>query len=182
MKIVQSIVIFTSFLILLVTPIFAQKKLLTPTPTPTTTKVEYVLPYPGILPDNPLYFIKRLRDRILDFLIVDPVRKAEFYLLQADKRIGMGVALIEKGNTTLAESTISEGEKYFAQAVNSLQSVSNSGKEVPGYIVDRLKKSIVKHEEILNGLILKATGSELPGFKASLVLIEKTASEIAKFK
>ncbi|MBI3576483.1 hypothetical protein HY086_00365, partial [Candidatus Gottesmanbacteria bacterium] len=82
--------------------------------TPTTikpgnammvAKVEYLLPYPGILPDNPLYFLKAARDKIIEFLIADPVRKAEFYILQSDKRLGMTSMLLEKGNTTRAETT-----------------------------------------------------------------------------
>ncbi len=44
---------------------------------------EYALPYPGILPDNVLYNLKVFRDKVFEFLIIDPVKKADFYLLQA---------------------------------------------------------------------------------------------------
>ena len=53
--------------------------------------INYPLAYPGILPDNPLYPLKMLRDRIVFFLINDPFKKAEFNLLQADKRLGAGL-------------------------------------------------------------------------------------------
>ena len=33
-------------------------------------KIAYNLPYPGLLPDNPLYLAKVVRDRIADFLIL----------------------------------------------------------------------------------------------------------------
>ena len=55
---------------------------MTPTPTPN-----YLLPYPGMLPDNPLYMLKAMRDRVINFLIADSQKKAEFYLLQSDKRL-----------------------------------------------------------------------------------------------
>src|SRR5438105_4293482 len=76
------------------------KQALTPTQMP-----DYKLPYPGILPDNPLYFIKTARDRLVGFLISDPVRKAEFDVLQADKRIGMGELLVSKKKWDLSYTT-----------------------------------------------------------------------------
>ena len=46
----------------------------------TETTVKYELPYPGILPDNPLYFLKQIRDWIMERLITDPLKKIEFYM------------------------------------------------------------------------------------------------------
>src|SRR3989344_6985739 len=63
----------------------------TATDSATDQVEEYTLPYPGILPDNLLYPIKVFRDRIVSFLISDPLKKAEFNLLQADKRLQAGV-------------------------------------------------------------------------------------------
>ena len=76
---------------------------LTPMPTPVDPDVigiEYVLPYPGILPTHPLYFLKIVRDRIIELLISDRVNKAEFYILQADKIPGH---LIEKLTRSLTK-------------------------------------------------------------------------------
>jgi len=47
--------------------------------------IDYTLPYPGLLPDNPLYPLKMIRDRIILFLINDSAKRTEYYLLQADK-------------------------------------------------------------------------------------------------
>jgi hypothetical protein len=49
--------------------------------------VEYYLPYPGLLPDNPLYYLKAIRENIQKFFISDPLRKAQFDLLQANKTL-----------------------------------------------------------------------------------------------
>ena len=164
----------------LAAPVFAQN---TKTPTPTTVKgVEYTLPYPGVLPDHPVYWLKAIRDRVLDFLIVDPLRKAEFYLLQADKRLGMGVSLVEKGNSKLAEETISKGEKYLWQAVTNLVAVKAGGKEVPKYIIDRLIGSVAKHEEVLTELMAKTTGPQHEGLKGSLELLRQTSKELTSLQ
>src|SRR3989344_5431146 len=62
--------------------------------TPEIKKsVEYNLPYPGLLPDSPFYSLKSLRDKIVSFLISSPLKKAEFNLLQADKRLNAGLYL-----------------------------------------------------------------------------------------
>lgn len=80
---------------------------------------EYFLPYPGLLPDNPLYVFKVARDRIIGFLIHEPLKKAEFNLLQADKRLQAGVSLLSKDakKYEIALTTISKAENYFEEAI-----------------------------------------------------------------
>ena len=56
-------------------------------------KVIYNLPYPGLLPDSPLYITKVIRDKITDFLTRDNLKKAELYLLYSDKRVSMSLVL-----------------------------------------------------------------------------------------
>lgn len=145
-------------------------------------KVEYTLPYPGILPDHPLYCLKGVRDYILDKLIVDPVRKIEFYILQADKRLGMGISLVDKGKKVLAEEVISKGEKYMDKAVGGLITSRREGKEVPGYVTDRLEKSMLKHIEALEELIVRSEGEYKKGLMGSLDLVRRLQQELAKVK
>src|SRR3989344_4901084 len=95
MKKIVSAFSFLTLLFSLLLPgstVFAQETDLvmeSPTPIPATAaaKVNYELVYPGILPDNPLYFIKAGRDRLVAFLINDSLKRAEFNLLTSDKRI-----------------------------------------------------------------------------------------------
>jgi len=147
-----------------------------------TDTSEYVLPYPGILPDHPLYVLKRFRDYILDRLIVDPVRKAEFHILQADKRLNMGIFLIERGNAALAEETISKGEKYMDRAVYELLDVKASGKMPPDYLVEKLDKSLAKHIETLGEMVQNAEEPQKSGIGGSLDLVTALQQEAAKLK
>lgn len=149
---------------------------------PEVKKAEYLLPYPGVLPDHPLYALKVIRDRILDVLIVDPVRKAEFYLLQGDKRLNMSIFLVAQGKPVLAEQVVSKGEKYMMQAVNGLATVKASGKEVPGYLMDRLEKSLAKHVEELDALISKTNDPAKAGLSGTLETVKKIQGELAKLK
>lgn len=149
---------------------------------PEVKKAEYLLPYPGVLPDHPLYALKVIRDRILDVLIVDPVRKAEFYLLQGDKRLNMSIFLVAQGKPVLAEQVVSKGEKYMMQAVHGLAAVKASGKEVPGYMMDRLEKSLAKHVEELEALITKTNDPAKAGLSGTLETVKKLQGELAKLK
>ena len=151
-------------------------------PLPVTQKVEYTLPYPGILPDHPLYFLKRLRDTILEKLISDPIRKAEFYILQGDKRLQMGLMLIEGGKANLGESTISKGEKYLEQAITKLSSYKESGGVVAPYVVEKLEKSITKHQEVITDLITKANDTEKAGLQGSMELLRQISTSIQSLK
>lgn len=160
----------------------ADKSVVVPVPVVTVTQIDYTLPYPGLLPDSPLYFLKQIRDKILEFLINDPVRKIEFYLLQADKRLAMGVMLFDKKESALAESTISKGEKYMTLAVSLLSQAKSAGVKVPGEVVDRLATAIAKHTEVLNEWILKESGAVKTGLEESLKILEDLQQQVAKLK
>lgn len=130
------------------------------TPTPIITpqpKVDYFLQYPGILPDNFLYPLKMIRDRILLGLTTDPVKRAEKLLLFADKRLGAGRALIEGGKTQLGIETLTKGEKYLEQAINQAEKAKQAGKETT-VLYEKLAKASLKHQEVLGELVLKVPG------------------------
>lgn len=116
-------------------------------------KVIYNLPYPGLLPDSPLYAVKIIRDRITDFLTRDNLKKAELYLLYSDKRASMSLALALKGKNQLAIDTFIKGEKYFIKIPNLLRSAKKQGSPAPSSFVETLKLSNAKHKELIDELI-----------------------------
>lgn len=162
----------------------AGKISITPSPAPTAApaKVEYFLPYPGLLPDHPLYFIKKIRDQILEALIVDPVRKAEFYLLQADKQLNMSIGLTEKGNGQLAVEVLVQSGKYFEKAVGSLTMQKSLGQAIAPHVLEKLEKSSMKHLEEMEILTAKIGESQKSAVSAASNLIKKLQSEIANLK
>lgn len=119
-------------------------------------KVVYDLPYPGILPDHPLYFLKIMRDRSTEFLTRDTVKKAQLYLLYSDKRVAMAMALSKKGKSQLAITSFSKGEKYFAKIPELLKTAKSQGSPAPSSFNETLKLSNAKHEELI-GELFKTT-------------------------
>ncbi len=121
--------------------------------TPTARHLDYALVYPGILPNNPLYPIKMIRDKIVLFLITDPVKRAAFNLLQADKRLAAGILLLQedKKNEALAITTIEKGENYFHEAMNQAFQIKREGRDVKGFI-QKLDSALEKHTQDITGL------------------------------
>lgn len=145
-------------------------------------KSHYVLPFPGLLPDHPLYFLKNFRDFLLDKLIVDPIRRSEFYLLQADKKLAMTIAFIEMGNISRAQDVLTKSGKHMEQSVAGLVNLKTQGKGVPGYVIDRITSSLVKHEEVLGEILQKMQGKQIENFTSALALIKTLQGEAGKLK
>jgi hypothetical protein len=144
---------------------------------------EYVLPYPGLLPDNPLYFLKTARDNIIGYLISDPLKKAEFNLLQADKRLQAGVYLLQrnKDKIELAHTTISKGQNYFHQALEKTKDAQKQGVNASNMLA-KLKAAAQKHEEVLTELEKPLTGESkkrVRALKETMVDLEKQVEQVA---
>lgn len=118
------------------------------TPSAEIFNVQYDLPYTGILPDNPLYFLKALRDNLINLFITDPVRKSKYDLLMADKRLGGAQALLNKKENALAITTLSKGENYFFQAVQQAIIAKSQGQDVND-IAGRLIDASLKHQQTI---------------------------------
>lgn len=125
--------------------------------SPAVLNVQYALPYPGILPDNPLYLLKALRDNIGNLLITDPLKKSDYELLLADKRLGAANALIAKNNVDLAITTLSKAENYFELAVQQAALAKSQG-ENTDEILGRLLTASEKHQ-----LVIYKMGQQVKG-------------------
>jgi len=149
-------------------PVVAQMKTKTvEEETAVEEKVEYVLPYPGILPDHPLYRLKMLRDRIWGFLIRDPLKKSQWCLLMADKRVWASQMLADKGKFDLAITTASKAEKYLEQAIEKAYEAEEMGRGDQGFF-SKLADASLKHEEVLQAMVPNLPEESQTVFKAIL--------------
>lgn len=139
--------------------------------------VEYAMPYPGLLPDSPFYGLKMLRDRVVEMLISDPLKDAEFELLQSDKRVGAGIYLINKDTkkANLALATISKGEAYFRKALTDAKSAKTQGYPIKT-LVAKMHISSRKQQELLTDIAKKIPSSE----KAYYQQIMKESNTLVK--
>ncbi len=138
--------------------------------------------YPGILPDNPLYQLKVLRDGIIGFFISDPLKKSEFDLLQADKRLNVGIFFFNKEKKELSEKTISKGENYFEKALEDAKLARNQGREINPMLLTNLELASKKHEEVIKDLMSKSSGDVAKGFGKTLQRVDKFENQAVELK
>ena len=122
-----------------------------PVVTQVPVEINYMLPYPGLLPDSPLYFIKAARDRIIGFFISNPLKRASFDLLQADKRLNMGVYLMNEHKYDMVATIVSKGENYFSEGLTQLRQAKTQGNSI-GEQVKIFTTSSTKHIEVIKKL------------------------------
>lgn len=124
--------------------------------------IDYYLPYPGgVLQDHPLWPLKAARDKLWLFLTTDPTKKAELYLLLADKRLASADLLLTKEKSELAVSSLTKAEKYLEVALKEEEKAGKSG-IATGELLDRLAKASLKHRQVLETMLLKVPEDAKP--------------------
>ena len=143
---------------------------------------EYSLAYPGMLPDNPMYFIKATRDRIVEFLISDPLKKAQFHLLQTDKRIAAVSYLVpQRKESKYVEEELKLAEKYFLLTLEDLKRAKEQNIAVDD-TTSRMRIAVRKYQLILTDLQKQAkdeqTRTSLTNAVQKFVELEKNVAKV----
>jgi len=121
--------------------------------------IGYQLPYPGILPDSPIYFLKVARDQTMLWLIRDDGHRAFYLLLLSDKRMTAGESLINHSKKSVGAMSIVKSEEYFGQAVDFAMVAKNKGMDTSDLFA-KLTVSSAKHREVISQLSVKLSGKD----------------------
>jgi len=141
--------ILLTFLLLIIPPFIYFFNYSQPVSLNIDNKSSYELPFPGLLPDHPLYLLKAGRDKVLAFMVRDYEAKARLQLELSDKRVRAGELLVDNDKYSLAVTTYSKGERYFEQAIQTLSDAKAQGQTPTASILDQMSRSNKKHYEIL---------------------------------
>lgn len=166
--------VFIALVISLSTPYLAKAQ-----DKQTQPIIQYDLAYPGILPDNSLYKLKVLRDKISLFLISDPLKKIDFYLLQTDKGILATAMLVDKNKIKLAEETALKAEHNYTLLVREFGSLSEKPNAA---FFQRLKTASLKHQEVLLSIIKRVPADKQGVFKTVLEFSKRNLNQVNKFQ
>lgn len=128
-----------------------------------------------MLPDNPLYKLKVLRDKIMLFLITDPDKKAQQYLHLANKQLLMSKFLVDKGNIPLARETALKGENQMTLMTFVFKNENRTPK--PNF-VNEVKLATQKHQELLKEMIGKVSREEAEIFSTVLEFSQRNADQL----
>lgn len=147
------------------------------------TEVNYDLPYSGLLPDNPLYAFKTLRDRIVSFFITDAQKQAQFDLLQADKRLVAAQDLFKEPhhNDMLISQTLSKGENYFDESITNIAQAQKEGRLVNDFL-DKLSQASLKHQQILYSMLQQSHGQLREDIGQEIERVQKFAERVNALK
>jgi hypothetical protein len=104
----------------------------------------YLLPYPGILPNHPIYWLKMIRDQFHLFLTNSSQKKVDLLLKFADKRLSAGTLLIENNQISLGVTTITKAEKYLLKAGHILKQELKKEGALPTY--EKVAITFTKHK------------------------------------
>jgi len=120
---------------------------------------DYFLPYPGLLPDHPLYSLKMLRDKLGLWFVGGGAAKAEKLLFYSDKRVAAALILMQENKPEAALVTMSKAEIYFDLALNEFGGADKRGENV-NELRERMVKANLKHREVLEGIKVWLGGQE----------------------
>lgn len=142
--------------------------------------VKYELPYPGLLPDHPLYIFKSIRDLLLRALISHPIKKVEFDLLMADKRLNMAIFLFQKQKTELGVKTVAEGIDYLKIAKTHITEIPPSfNSQIPAS-KEKFERSLTAYLEILSQLSQTAVEPNISELNSQLESVKSISANFKK--
>jgi hypothetical protein len=173
--------VFVSFLIIIFSFfVLPQLALITQSQTLNIdeSEVVYPLPYPGILTDHPLYFIKQIRDDILIFTTRDNIKKAQLYLHLSDKHVATALQLAQKGKDDLSQEELMKSEDYFLEVPTLLEESKEQGASSSAGFIDKLEQSNKKHKEVITEVMKEVNDPEVSTFKTILDKNNKAQQEL----
>lgn len=143
----------------------------------TTTRIDYQLPFAGrILPDNPLWVLKALRDKVWFAMSTNPLKKAELALLFSDKRLESSKSLFTGRKPDIALSTLAKGEKYLEIAAGEETVARKEGMDTGSFLI-KLATSSLKHRQIIETELMPLAPEDA---KPLLVKIEDYSKNVYK--
>lgn len=115
--------------------------------------VDYHLPYPGsIRPDNPLWSLKAIRDRVWVLVTPKAERRAELDLLFANKRIISASSLFQDQKPELGLTVLTKAEKYLESAFYEEETARRAGVKT-NFFLQSLNLASLKHREIIKDIV-----------------------------
>lgn len=179
----NKLILFFSFFVGLIlisnlVKVHAQEETLSPTPIPISY-VQYDLAFPGMLPDNPLYKLKVLRDKFIGASILNPLKKIDFYVLQADKGILATAMLIDKNKIDLAQTTALKAENNFTLIAPQLYMLPEKPNKD---FFKKLGTSGLKHQEVLMSIIKRVPKDKQKVFENVIDFSKRNLKTIEEYR
>lgn len=138
--------------------------------TNISPKIDYLLAFPGkIGPDNPLWYIKVVRDKVWLAVTFNSSKRSELNLLFADKRLNSSLELFKNNKPDLGLSTLKKAEKYLESAESIMTDDTDFYKKIG--------LAALKHTEVTNNEILPIAPEDL---RPEVIIAKNSSIEVYK--
>lgn len=126
----------------------------------TSVGSNYNLPDAGLLPSNPFYGFKAMRDWLWLKLTMDPAAKAKLLQHNADKKMSEAVALIADSKTKDAYMAIDESFSFLEQTKSVIDTIDKKQADKAKQQKLQLIRAGQAYEKIISGFSVSVTNSE----------------------
>ena len=106
------------------------------------------LPKPGMLPDNPLYFLKSWKEGIGTFFTFGDLKKAERFLNLSEKRLAEAEVLTDKGKSEMVERAVEHYQERLNLALTKVEEVKAKGLDADE-VLAKVSEATLKHQAVL---------------------------------
>lgn len=151
--------------------------IVTPSPTPPPSEVNsFELFWPlvaGKTEDEPLYFLKQLKEKVRGFLIFGVPQKLDYNVLLTTKRILETEKLLKEGKTDVAKKTLTRAQAQLSKAEKNLDEAKSSNQslgQVSQVVMSRLSNI---------GKLTASLANKYPELKNILVGISTKATSLS---
>lgn len=129
---------------------------------------DFHLPSPGMLPTNPLYVLKAMRDNLVLAITQNPNNRAELLIFSSNKSLAAALELSKQGKNSEAGVSLEKSLTLFSRGMMLFPKVSKTNQQnlnIAALIAVRA------HEQMDENIIAKASVADrqkLLGFHANL--------------
>lgn len=137
---------------------------------PDNLKVE------GLTPNNPFYWSEMLQDRLHLLMQSSKYNQSRLMTNYANKRLGMGLKMINVGYQELGVEVISKAEKYLFKATQSCKKIEDAKNQQQQ--IKNLDKTFIQHQQVLERLLKTIPEKYKSSIRSSLQLNKQTHNDI----
>ena len=129
------------------------------------------LPVVHILPDNPLYFLKTIKEKVQLLVTRNASSQADLLLEFSQKRLAEALKIAEKGKLHISEKLFEAFGQDIKMAQEKIAAAKASGERTYDLLV-KLQETVVYQKEVMEEL-----QEEAEGWESFLVEIDKGLGE-----
>ncbi len=113
------------------------------------TEIDNELEDPGVLPDSPLYFVKRWSETFREWVTFGDEKKAELQYRYAMRRVAEIQKLVEKGKDEKAQEQIAKYEEHLDKFTEKVNKMADKKQDKADELLNKFEQIQVRQQSVL---------------------------------